>query len=356
MPWPANFRAGAYPKYNGSTDPAQYIMSYQVAVASSGGDDATMAKSFIIALEGPALTWFTRLPPLSIDSWRSLRDKFLLNFQGYRPDTDALATPWPANFRAGTYPKYNGSTDPAQYIMSYQVAVASAGGDDATMAKSFIMPNPKSSTSARLSHSGSPKMPRSPAAHGRGLRSQTPVETAAVSSKCTTSPTSIPLLTPLVARNIPPRAAEMELVAGAEGERSRRAGSTAFSTAKTAPTKRKTAPKRRPPKTEWRGRSQPTIPELSRIITSHPLHHISTLPPRIHRIHRTTLTNTIRRYKSYHPHHPPHHAYQHHQEVQVVPPPLPPPHPHQPNIHHQNHPKHQNRKTSLISRIAESFT
>ena len=90
-PWPANFRAGTYPKYNGSTDPAQYIMSYQVAVASSGGDDATMAKSFIIALEGPALTWYTRLPLLSIDSWRSLRDKFLLNFQGYRPDTDALA-------------------------------------------------------------------------------------------------------------------------------------------------------------------------------------------------------------------------------------------------------------------------
>jgi hypothetical protein len=90
-PWPANFRAGTYPKYNSSTDPAQYIMSYQVAVASSGGDDATMAKSFIIALEGLALTWFTRLPLLSIDSWRSLRDKFLLNFQGYRPDTDALA-------------------------------------------------------------------------------------------------------------------------------------------------------------------------------------------------------------------------------------------------------------------------
>jgi hypothetical protein len=90
-PWPANFRAGAYPKYNGSTDLAQYIMSYQVTVASSRGDDATMAMSFIIALEGPALTWYTRLPPLSIDSWKGLRDKFLLNFQGYRPDTDALA-------------------------------------------------------------------------------------------------------------------------------------------------------------------------------------------------------------------------------------------------------------------------
>jgi hypothetical protein len=58
-------------------------MSCQVAIASSGGDDAIMAKSFIIALEGPALTWYTRLPPLSIDSWKGLWDKFLLNFKGY---------------------------------------------------------------------------------------------------------------------------------------------------------------------------------------------------------------------------------------------------------------------------------
>jgi hypothetical protein len=66
-------------------------MSYQVVVASYGGDDTTMAKSFIIVLKGPALTWYTRLPPLSIDSWKGLWDKFLLNFQGYRPDTDSLA-------------------------------------------------------------------------------------------------------------------------------------------------------------------------------------------------------------------------------------------------------------------------
>jgi hypothetical protein len=92
-PWPLNYRASTYPKYNGSTDPTQYIMSYQVAVASSGGDDTTMAKSFIIALEGPALTWYSRLLPLSIDSWKTLRNKFLLNlnFQGYRPETDVLA-------------------------------------------------------------------------------------------------------------------------------------------------------------------------------------------------------------------------------------------------------------------------
>jgi hypothetical protein len=32
-----------------------------------------------------------RLPPSSIHSWKTLRNKFLLNFQGYRPETDALA-------------------------------------------------------------------------------------------------------------------------------------------------------------------------------------------------------------------------------------------------------------------------
>ena len=190
-------------------------------------------------------------------------------------------------------------------------------------------PDPKSSTSAKSSLRGNLKTLRSPAVRGRGLRRQTPVGTAAISSKYTTSPTSIPLLTPLVARNIPPRAAEMELVVGAEGVRSRRADSTASSMAKTAPTKPKTAPKRRPPETEWHGRSQPTTPELSRTITSNPLHHISTLPPRIH---RTTLTNTIRKYKSYllHPHH------------------------HTSNI--KTSPMPQSRKTSPINHIAESST
>jgi hypothetical protein len=72
---------------------------------------------------------------------------YTMTFQGvnYLDERSPLVphlqvSPWPANFRAGTYPKYNGSTDPAQYIMSYQVAVASSGGDDATMAKSFIIP------------------------------------------------------------------------------------------------------------------------------------------------------------------------------------------------------------------------
>jgi hypothetical protein len=67
-------------------------MSYQVVVASSGGDDNAMAKSFIISLEGLALTWYSTLTSLSIDSWVVLREKFLLNFQGYKQQIDALGT------------------------------------------------------------------------------------------------------------------------------------------------------------------------------------------------------------------------------------------------------------------------
>jgi hypothetical protein len=65
------------------------------------------------------------------------------------------------------------------------------------------MPDPKSSTSARSSPRGNPKTLCSPAERGRDPRSQTPVGTAAVSSRCTTSPTSTPLVRPLAAKIIP---------------------------------------------------------------------------------------------------------------------------------------------------------
>jgi hypothetical protein len=194
-------------------------------------------------------------------------------------------------------------------------------------------PDPKSSTSAKSSLRGNPKTLHSPAARGRGPRRQTPVGTAAISSRCTTSPTSTPLARPLAARSIPPRAAEMELAVKARDMRSSRADFTACSTAKTAPTLQETAQKRRPPETGWHGRNQPTTLELSRTHISNPLSHTTMAPLRIH---RTTHTNTTRRYKSYLPH---------------------------PHLHTSNSktsttpttPKPQSKKTSSINRIAESF-
>jgi hypothetical protein len=117
------------------------------------------------------------------------------------------------------------------------------------------MPDLKSSTSARSSPKGNPKTLRSPAERGRDPRSQTLVGTAAVSSRCTTSPTNTPQVRPLSAKIIPPRAAAMELVVGAEDGRSSRADFTACFTAKTARTQQGTARKRRPPETGCLGRN-----------------------------------------------------------------------------------------------------
>jgi hypothetical protein len=152
-------------------------MSYQVTIASSGGDGATMGKSFIIALEGPALTWYTRLPPLFIDSWKGLRDKFLLNFQGYRLNTDALAELSPCTMPSVAFG-----------LASYTVTTS---GTHPKISKSSIScsrstPDPKSSISAWSSLRESPRTLRRLVEPGQGLRSQTPDGTAAVSSRCTT--------------------------------------------------------------------------------------------------------------------------------------------------------------------------
>jgi hypothetical protein len=65
-------------------------------------------------------------------------------------------------------------------------------------------PDPRSSTSAKSSLRGNPKTIHSPAARGRGPRRQTPVGTATINNRCTTSPTRAPLVRPLAARSIPP--------------------------------------------------------------------------------------------------------------------------------------------------------
>jgi hypothetical protein len=321
-PWPANFRAGAYPKYNGSTDPTQYIMSYQVAVTSAGGDDTMMAKSFIIALEGPALTWYTRLPLLSIDSWRSLRDKFLLNFQGYRPDTDALAELSLckqleketlrgyyrkfltlksqllsvddqiaihyaiSGLRAGVLYSHCIKDPPKNLQELYQLFEKYARSEELHQHKVESQRKPKdppqsSQTWTRPSQSNS----------DRDNRSQQQVHNIANQHPAGESPRR---------QDYPPRATEMALVVGAEDGRSSRTCFTACFTTKTAHTQQWTARRRRPPGTGCLGRNQPTTQELSRThinTTSH--NHTTTTPLSIH---LTMHTNTTRRYKSYHLH------------------------------------------------------
>jgi hypothetical protein len=63
-------------------------MSYEVAIASFGGDETTLTKSFIISLKNIASNWYARLPLRSITSWAQLKEKFLVNFQGFEADVN----------------------------------------------------------------------------------------------------------------------------------------------------------------------------------------------------------------------------------------------------------------------------
>jgi hypothetical protein len=331
-PWPANFRAGTYPKYNGSTDPAQYIMSYQVVVASSRRDDATMAKSFIIALEGPALTWYTRLPLLSIDSWRTLRDKFLLNFQGYRPDTDALAElSLCKQLEKETLREYYRKflTLKSQLLsVDDQIAIhyAISGLRAGVLYSHCIRDPPKN---LQELYQLFEKYARSEELHQRKVESQRKPKDPPQSSRTWTRPSQSdpgrdsrsqqqvhnianqhPTGEAPRRQDYPPRAVAMARAIGAGDGRSSRAYIIACFTAKTTRTRRGIARKRRPPRTGCLGHNPP----------AHTYQHHHPQP-----------------YNHGPAQHLPNHAYQHHQEVQVIPPSLLPPH--QPNIHHQNHPQ-----------------
>jgi hypothetical protein len=63
-------------------------MCYKAAIASVGGDKATLAKSLIISLQDAMANWYSRLPPGCIYSWQQLKEKFMLNFQGFQVEFD----------------------------------------------------------------------------------------------------------------------------------------------------------------------------------------------------------------------------------------------------------------------------
>ena len=58
-------------------------MSFEAAVASVGGNDIILAKSFVIAAKGDALAWYSMLKPSSVYSWEDLQDKIIANFKGF---------------------------------------------------------------------------------------------------------------------------------------------------------------------------------------------------------------------------------------------------------------------------------
>jgi hypothetical protein len=62
-PWPSSCKPIILPKFNGRSDPRQFIMSFEAVVAFTGWNDTVLDKSFVITAEGDALAWYLMLMP-----------------------------------------------------------------------------------------------------------------------------------------------------------------------------------------------------------------------------------------------------------------------------------------------------
>jgi hypothetical protein len=71
--WPHKFHPGITFKYDGSTDPNDFLQVYTTTMEiTKGGDPHMMANWFSLALKAPASDWLLRLPQHSIRSWGDL--------------------------------------------------------------------------------------------------------------------------------------------------------------------------------------------------------------------------------------------------------------------------------------------
>jgi hypothetical protein len=63
IPWPPSYKPPQLPRYDGHSDPKQFLMSYEATISSYGGNAAVMAKSFVMAVKNVAQTWYSSLWP-----------------------------------------------------------------------------------------------------------------------------------------------------------------------------------------------------------------------------------------------------------------------------------------------------
>jgi hypothetical protein len=78
--WPPKFRPHLPEKYDGTSNPSEFLQVYVTAITAAGGNTAMMASYFHVALTGPARTWLMNLTPGSVYSWEELCARFTANF------------------------------------------------------------------------------------------------------------------------------------------------------------------------------------------------------------------------------------------------------------------------------------
>ncbi|XP_020207206.1 uncharacterized protein LOC109792223 [Cajanus cajan] len=72
-------------KYDETTDPDEHVDIFLTQVTLSTTDDAALCRIFPTSLRVRALSWFTRLPAKSIDSFNPLASQFTIQFATNQP-------------------------------------------------------------------------------------------------------------------------------------------------------------------------------------------------------------------------------------------------------------------------------
>jgi hypothetical protein len=78
--WLKKFKDGHIDKYDGSSNPEEFIQVYHTIIEVVGGDDQVKANHLPMTLSGVARSWLINLPKLSIYTWDQLCAMFIENF------------------------------------------------------------------------------------------------------------------------------------------------------------------------------------------------------------------------------------------------------------------------------------
>jgi hypothetical protein len=78
--WPDKFKTDNIDRYDGSSNPEEFIQGYHTVIEATGGDDRVKTNFLPTALTGVAKSWLINLTKGSITLWDQLCAMFIGNF------------------------------------------------------------------------------------------------------------------------------------------------------------------------------------------------------------------------------------------------------------------------------------
>ncbi|GJN27995.1 hypothetical protein PR202_gb16072 [Eleusine coracana subsp. coracana] len=79
--WTKGFKPVPIEKYDGQTNPREWLQLYNMVIRSTGGESYVMANYLPVCLDPAFWIWLTSLPEESITSWGDLNRKLIESFQ-----------------------------------------------------------------------------------------------------------------------------------------------------------------------------------------------------------------------------------------------------------------------------------